>query len=76
LVPLHDESLRVIGALAVVQGIMKKGEKYNDEKLTTLTTQVVEDILEKEAEVNKEVSIARETLQNFMEVWKGRTQLA
>jgi hypothetical protein len=35
---------------------------------------VVEEILEREVEVKKEVATTRETLQNFMEAWKGMTQ--
>jgi molybdopterin synthase catalytic subunit len=76
LVPLQDEALRVIGALVVVQGTVKKATQDNEEKLMTLTAQVVEEILEKEVEVKKEVTTTRETLQNFMEAWKGATQQA
>jgi vacuolar-type H+-ATPase subunit H len=42
----------------------------------TLTTQVIEEILEREAEAKKEVTTAKETLQKFMESWKGATQQA
>jgi hypothetical protein len=76
LVPLQDEALKVIGALEATQGTMKKATQDNKEKLMTLTVQVVEDILEKESKVKKEVATTRETLQKFMEVWKGATQQA
>jgi hypothetical protein len=46
----------VIGALEAAQGMVKEATQKNEENLTTLTTQVVEDILEKEVEVKKEVT--------------------
>jgi len=74
LVPLQDEALTVIGALAVAQVTMKKVAQYNEEKLLTMTVQLVEEILENESEVKKKVATVRETLQKFMEAWKGTTQ--
>jgi hypothetical protein len=53
--PLQNEALRVIGELATVQGMTKKAMQETEEKLMTLTAQVVEEILGKEAEVTKEV---------------------
>jgi flagellar biosynthesis/type III secretory pathway protein FliH len=64
----------VIGALEAVQGMVKKATQDSEEKLMTLTVQVVEEILEKESEVKKEVATTRETLQKFMEAWKGVMQ--
>jgi hypothetical protein len=43
---LQDEALRIIGELVVVQGKVKKEAHDHEEKLTTLTMQVVEEILE------------------------------
>jgi vacuolar-type H+-ATPase subunit H len=40
----------------------------------TLNVQVVEEILEQEEDVKKEVATAKETLQNLMEAWRGTTQ--
>jgi hypothetical protein len=74
LVPLQEESLRVIGELAVAHSTVKQATHYNEEKLTTLTAQVVEEILEQEAEVKKEVVTTKETLQKYMEAWRGETQ--
>jgi len=56
--------------------MIKKETQDDKEKFMTLTVQVVEDILEKESKVKKEVATTRETLQKFMEVWKGATQQA
>jgi hypothetical protein len=39
-----------------------------------LTAQVVEDILEQEAEVKKEVAKEKKTLQNFIESCRGMMQ--
>jgi hypothetical protein len=64
----------IIGALEFSQGTMKKTSQDNEENSMTLIVQVVEDILEKEVEVRKEVTTTRETLQNFMEAWNGTTQ--
>jgi len=44
---MQDEALTVIGALAVAQGTVKKAVQDNEEKIKNLTTQVLEDILEK-----------------------------
>jgi hypothetical protein len=52
-VPLQDEALRVMGALAAVQGTMMKAVEDNEENLTTMTMQVVEDIFKREVEVKK-----------------------
>jgi flagellin-specific chaperone FliS len=76
LVPLQDEAIRVIEALAVVQSMVNKASQDSEENITTLTAQVVENILEKEVEVKKKVSTTRETLQNFKEAWKGTMQQA
>jgi hypothetical protein len=45
----------------------------SEEKLMTLTAQVIEEILEQEAEVKKEVTTTKETSQKFMEAWRGDT---
>jgi flagellin-specific chaperone FliS len=66
----------VIGALEACTRHGEERTQDNEEKLMTLTAQVVEDILEKEVQVKKEVTTTRETLQNFMEAWKGMTQQA
>jgi hypothetical protein len=42
-----------MGALAVVQGTMMKAVEDNEENLTTMTMQVVEDIFKREVEVKK-----------------------
>jgi hypothetical protein len=57
--PLQDEALKIIGGLAMTQGMVKQGEKDCEENLATLTTQVVEEILEREAKENKEVTTTR-----------------
>jgi flagellin-specific chaperone FliS len=74
--PLQDEALKIIGGLAVMQGMVKQVEKDCEENLVMLMTQVIEEILEMEAEAKKEVATARETLQKFMESWKGVMQQA
>jgi flagellin-specific chaperone FliS len=55
--------------------MVKKVAQDNEEKLITMTTHVVENFWEKEAKVKKEVTTTRETLQNFMEAWKGVMKL-
>ena len=74
LVPLKDEALRVIGELVVFQSMVKKVAQDSEQRIMTLTVYVVEESVEKEVEVKKEVTAIKETLQNFMEAWKGVTQ--
>jgi hypothetical protein len=74
MVPLPDEALRVIGELTAAQGKVKQATHNIEYKLMSLTGQVVEEILEQEAEVKKEVATAKETFQKFMEPWRGPMQ--
>ena len=62
--------------MEATQAMIKKETQDDKEKFMTLTVQVVEDILEKESKVKKEVATTRETLQKFMEAWKGMMQHA
>jgi hypothetical protein len=62
--------------LASAHGKVKQEVHGNEEKITTLTAQVVEEILEQEAEFKKEVVIAKETSKKFMEAWRGTTKNA
>jgi len=54
--------------------MIKQATHDNEERLTTLTTQVVEEILEQEVEVKKGVATTKVTFQKFMEAWRGTTQ--
>jgi hypothetical protein len=62
--------------LAVAQGKVKKEIYDSKEKLMTLITSVVEEILEQEGDVKKEVMIKNKTSKMFMEAWRGATQKA
>jgi hypothetical protein len=66
--------VRVIGELATAQGKVKQAAQEAEEKITTLTAQGVEEIVEIEATILKEVEVAKEASQNFIEAWRSRKQ--
>jgi hypothetical protein len=68
--PLQEEAVRIIGELATVQGKVKHAAYEAEEKLTGLTAQGAKEITQKEAEIIKEVEVAKEASQK--KLWHGR----
>jgi hypothetical protein len=66
----------VIGEFPATYGNVKQVAHDSEDKLTIPTVQVIEEILEQEAEVKKEVMKTKETFQKFMKAWRGATQHA
>jgi hypothetical protein len=57
-----------------VQGKVKQAMIEAEEKLTNLTMQGAEEIVETEATIIKEVEVAKDSSQNFISAWKSRKQ--
>jgi hypothetical protein len=57
--PLPEEALKVIGELGATQGNMKQVAHETKENLTALTVQGVEEIVEIEETIIKEVAIVK-----------------
>jgi hypothetical protein len=71
---MQEEAVRVIGELATTQGKVKKATYEAEEKLTALTAQGGEEIIETEETILKEVEVAKAASQKFIEAWRSRKQ--
>jgi hypothetical protein len=71
---LQEEAVRVIGELATAQGKVKQASHEAEEKLTALTAQGVEEIVETEKTIIKEVVTAKEASKKFIQERRSRQQ--
>ena len=69
--PLQEEEAWVIGELSTVYGRVKQAAVEEQDKITNLIVQGVEEIIVIEATVIKEVEGAKVASQNFIYVWKS-----
>jgi hypothetical protein len=65
--PLQEEALKVIGEMETSQGKVKKATHETEEKLTSLTAQGVEEIVETKEKIIKEVAVAKNSSQKFIQ---------
>jgi hypothetical protein len=72
--PMQEEAVRVIGELATAQGKVKQATYEAEEKLTTLTMQGAKRSQKQRQQYSKEVEVAKEASQNFIEAWRSRKQ--
>jgi 6-phosphogluconate dehydrogenase (decarboxylating) len=72
--PLQEEALKVIGELETMQGKVKQATHETEENIMSLTVQGVEEIVETEETIIKEVATAKEASQKFIQAWRSMQQ--
>jgi hypothetical protein len=68
---LHEEAYKVTRELEATQGMFKQVAQESVEKLKTrITAEMDEEIVQKEMQVNENITTARDTFHKFLETWK------
>jgi hypothetical protein len=73
---LQEEALKVIGELETMQGKVKQATHETEENIMTLTAQGVEEIVETETTIIKEVVVAKDASQKFIQARRSSVQQA